>query len=93
MKTHAPTQVRAPFPEHSSTPSASRARGPAALQPAKMAADLTQEAKIMNATNNPQAATAVARASYRQMMARLGVLELDTAIPESVRALPFFFFF
>ena len=40
----------------------------------------------MNATPNPQAATADARASYRQMTARLGVLGLDTAIPESVRA-------
>ena len=41
----------------------------------------------MNATHNPQTATADARASYRQMTARLGVLGLDTVIPESVRAL------
>ena len=41
----------------------------------------------MNATHSPQAAAADADVTYRDMTARLGVLGLDTAIPESVRAL------
>jgi phasin len=41
----------------------------------------------MTATYNPQAAAAEARANYRQVTARLGLLGLDPAIPESVRAL------
>ena len=40
----------------------------------------------MNATYNPQAADQ-ARTAYRDMTAQLGHLGLDTAIPESVRAL------
>ncbi|MGA8434395.1 MAG: phasin family protein [Methyloceanibacter sp.] len=39
----------------------------------------------MNATYNPQAAAD--RTAYRDMTAQLGHLGLDTAIPESVRAL------
>ena len=56
VKTSAPTQVRAPFPEHLS----------------------------MTATYNPQAAADQARATYREVTARLGLLGFDTAIPESV---------
>ena len=41
----------------------------------------------MAATYNPQAAAAEARANYRDVTERLGALGLDTAIPESVRAL------
>jgi phasin len=41
----------------------------------------------MNDTRNPQVAAAEARANYREVTKRLGVLGLDTAIPESVRAL------
>jgi hypothetical protein len=41
----------------------------------------------MTATYNPQAAAAEARANYRDVTERLGALGLDTAIPESVRAL------
>jgi phasin len=41
----------------------------------------------MTATYNPQAAAAEARANYRDVTAKLGLLGLDTAIPESVRAL------
>ncbi|MGB6440098.1 MAG: phasin family protein [Methyloceanibacter sp.] len=41
----------------------------------------------MNATYNPQAAADQARTAYRDMTAQLGHLGLDTAIPESVRAL------
>jgi len=41
----------------------------------------------MNATYNPQAAADQARTTYRDMTAQLGHLGLDTAIPESVRAL------
>jgi phasin len=41
----------------------------------------------MIATYNPQAAAAEARANYRDVTERLGALGLDTAIPESVRAL------
>ena len=40
----------------------------------------------MNATYSPQAA-ADARANYREVTEKLGLLGLDTAIPESVRAL------
>jgi hypothetical protein len=40
----------------------------------------------LNATSNPQAA-AEARANYRDVTARLGLLGLDTAIPENVRLL------
>jgi hypothetical protein len=41
----------------------------------------------MTATYNPQAAADQARANYRDVTAKLGLLGLDTAIPESVRAL------
>jgi phasin len=41
----------------------------------------------MTATYNPQAAAAEARANYRDVTDRLGLLGLDTAIPEGVRAL------
>jgi phasin len=41
----------------------------------------------MNATYNPQAAAADTRANYREVTERLGALGLNTAIPESVRAL------
>ena len=41
----------------------------------------------MNVTYNPQAAADQARTAYRDMTAQLGHLGLDTAIPESVRAL------
>jgi phasin family protein len=41
----------------------------------------------MTATYNPQAAAAEARANYRDVTEKLGLLGLDTAIPESVRAL------
>jgi phasin len=41
----------------------------------------------MTPTYNPQPAAAEARATYREVTARLGALGLDTAIPESVRAL------
>ena len=41
----------------------------------------------MTATYNPQAAAAEARANYREVTARLGLLGLYTAIPESVRVL------
>ena len=41
----------------------------------------------MTATYNPKSAAAEARANYREVTERLGVLGLDTAIPESVRAL------
>jgi hypothetical protein len=40
----------------------------------------------MTATYNPQAAADQARATYREVTARLG-LGCDTAIPESVRTL------
>jgi hypothetical protein len=39
----------------------------------------------MTATYNPQAAADQARATYREVTARLGLLGFDTAIPESVR--------
>ena len=41
----------------------------------------------MNATYTPQSAAADARANYREVTERLGALGLNTAIPESVRAL------
>ena len=41
----------------------------------------------MAATFNPQAAADQARDAYRNVTAQLGLLALDTAIPEAVRAL------
>jgi phasin len=41
----------------------------------------------MNDTLNPRAAADQARAAYREVTAKLGLLGLDTAIPEGVRAL------
>jgi hypothetical protein len=41
----------------------------------------------MTATFNPQAAADQARNAYRDVTAQLGLLALDTAIPEAVRAL------
>ncbi len=41
----------------------------------------------MTSTYNPQAAATDARANYRNVTARLGLLGLDTAIPENVRVL------
>ena len=41
----------------------------------------------MTTTYHPQAAAAEARANYREITERLGMLGLDSAIPESVRAL------
>jgi hypothetical protein len=41
----------------------------------------------MTATLNPQAAADQARNAYRNVTAQLGLLALDTAIPEAVRAL------
>jgi hypothetical protein len=41
----------------------------------------------MTATFNPQAAADQARNAYRNVTAQLGLLALDTAIPEAVRAL------
>jgi phasin len=41
----------------------------------------------MTATYHPQSAAAEARANYREVTAKLGLLGLDTAIPEGVRAL------
>ena len=41
----------------------------------------------MTATSNPQAAADQARNAYRNVTAQLGLLALDTAIPEAVRAL------
>ena len=41
----------------------------------------------MTPPHDPQAAAAEARANYRDVTARLGLLGFDTAIPESVRAL------
>ena len=41
----------------------------------------------MNATHNPQAAADQARDAYRNVTAQLGLLGLNTAIPEGVRAL------
>jgi phasin len=41
----------------------------------------------MTATQNPQAAAAQARDAYRNVTAQLGLLGLNTAIPEGVRAL------
>src|SRR6185369_14456413 len=42
---------------------------------------------VMTATFNPQAAADQARDAYRNVTAQLGLLALDTAIPEAVRAL------
>jgi phasin len=41
----------------------------------------------MNATHNPRAAADQARDAYRNVTARLGVLDLNPTIPEGVRAL------
>ena len=41
----------------------------------------------MNATHNPQTAADQARDAYRNVTAQLGLLGLNTAIPEGVRAL------
>jgi phasin len=41
----------------------------------------------MTAVFNPQAATDQARNTYRNVTAQLGLLGLDTAVPEAVRAL------
>ena len=41
----------------------------------------------MNASHNPQAAADQARDAYRNVTAELGLLGLNTAIPEGVRAL------
>jgi hypothetical protein len=41
----------------------------------------------MNDTLNPRAAADQARANYCEVTAKLGLLGLDTAIPEGVRAL------
>jgi hypothetical protein len=41
----------------------------------------------MNSTHSPRATADQARANYRHVTARLGLLGLDTAIPESVRTL------
>jgi hypothetical protein len=40
----------------------------------------------MSTTFNPQAAAAQANSAYRDMTAQLGLLGLDTAIPEAVRS-------
>jgi hypothetical protein len=42
---------------------------------------------VMTATFNPQAAADQARDAYRNVTAQLGLLALDTAVPEAVRAL------
>jgi phasin len=44
---------------------------------------------MMNATSNPQTATAAeqARKSYRDVTTQLGQLGLDTSVPEAVRAI------
>ena len=41
----------------------------------------------MNDTHNPRAAADQARDTYRNVTAQLGLLGLNTAIPEGVRAL------
>jgi hypothetical protein len=41
----------------------------------------------MTTTYDPQAAVSEARANYREVTARLGLLGLDTAIPDSVRSM------
>ena len=41
----------------------------------------------MNATSNPQAAAEQARKNYRDVTAQLGLLGLDTSVPEAVRAM------
>ena len=41
----------------------------------------------MDATSNPQAAADQARTTYRRTTAQLGLLGLNPAIPEGVRAL------
>jgi hypothetical protein len=40
----------------------------------------------MNATSNPQAAAEQASKNYRDVTAQLGLLGLDTSVPEGVRA-------
>src|SRR4029077_8377747 len=84
VKTSAPNQVRAPFPGHLSTPSATCARGPRLPSLQIMALSRGQ---FMNNIRNPQAAAAEARANYREVTSKLGALGFDTAIPEGVRAL------
>ena len=41
----------------------------------------------MNTSHNPQAAADQARNAYRKVTSQLGLLGLDTTIPEGVRAL------
>ena len=41
----------------------------------------------MNATSNSQAASEQVRKNYRDVTAKLGLLGLDTSIPEAVRAM------
>jgi phasin len=42
---------------------------------------------MMNTTSNSQAASEVVRKNYRDVTAKLGLLGLDTSIPEAVRAM------
>jgi phasin len=42
---------------------------------------------MMNATSNSQAASEQVRKNYRDVTAKLGLLGLDTSIPEAVRAM------
>src|SRR6476619_4941896 len=51
------------------------------------ACDVTPRGTVMAATFNPQAAADQARNAYRNVTAQLGLLALDTAIPEAVGAL------
>ena len=91
--------VHAPFPKilSSRVPGVSRpaaqvsALGSRALGPAnsrlRRNAKPYQRDTVMTATFNPQAAADQARNAYRNVTAQLGLLALDTAIPEAVRAL------
>ena len=82
--------VHAPFPEilSSRMPRFSRPAARSLRRNAKpYNISRTTRDTVMTATFNPQAAADQARDAYRNVTAQLGLLALDTAVPEAVRAL------
>jgi phasin len=87
VKIVVPTTCTPPFPNISARRAPLTLEAPA-FQPAKkLACALTQKAHFMTAPQHPQVAAAQAGDAYRNVTAQLGLLGLNTAIPEGVRAL------
>ena len=77
--------VHGPFPKFSAV---ERSQSLRIREPAKTAraCAVTPRVTIMAATFNPQTAADQARNAYRNVTAQLGLLALDTAIPEALGA-------